>query len=235
MDRPYKPARWLVQAVFQEHTLTWPTSWERFGLQCPGWLIHRDNSPFSLFFLKFCNVKVEKCGIMPSKHIAKMHLQVGELPSSAADLFFNCHWGTITVKGMSNLKYYMSAWVQSELSRADSCNAPLFYLGKRLGPSFPFAPISLYFSFITKHVSSPVSLGVLRSPCFYFSALSLSAFPLFCSLSVSSTLCCFRCLYENFLNQTSLIKLADEGTFPSHGSLILCRVYFSLSAACGRF
>lgn len=109
-----------------------------------------------------------------------------------------------------------------------------FIWEKGYSSSLPFAPLSLYFSFITEHVSSPVSLGVPCTSRFYFSALSLSAFPLF-SLSASSTLCCFHCLYENFLNQASLIKLADGGAFPSRGSPILCRVDFTPPAAFGRF
>lgn len=96
-----------------------------------------------------------------------------------------------------------------------------FIWEKEYSSSLPFASLSLYFSFITGHVSSPVSLDILHTSRFYFSALSLSAFPLFSSLSASSTLCCFHCLYEHLLNQTSLIKLADGGAFPSRGSLIL--------------
>lgn len=53
MNRPDKPARLLVQAEFQEHTLTWPTCWELFGLPCPGWLTHRNDSPFPFFFFFF--------------------------------------------------------------------------------------------------------------------------------------------------------------------------------------
>lgn len=94
-----------------------------------------------------------------------------------------------------------------------------FIWEKEYSSSLPFAPLSLYFSFITEHVSSPVSPGVPCTSRFYFSALSLSAFPLFSSLSASSALFCFHCLYENFLNQTSLIKRADGGAFPPRGSL----------------
>lgn len=102
-----------------------------------------------------------------------------------------------------------------------------FIWEKEYSSSLPRAPLSLYFSFITKHVSSLVSLGVPCTSRFYFSALSLSAFPLFSSLSASSTLCCFHCLYEHFLNQTRLIKLADGGAFPARAPPVLCGVDFT--------
>lgn len=110
-----------------------------------------------------------------------------------------------------------------------------FIWEKEYSSSIPFAPLSLYFSFITEHVSSPVSRGAPCTSRFYFPALSLSAFPLFCSLSARSTLRCFHCLYENSLNQAGLIKMADGIRFPSRGSAVLCRLDFTPPAAYSRF
>lgn len=109
-----------------------------------------------------------------------------------------------------------------------------FIWEKEYTSSPPFAPLSLYFSFISGHVSSAVSPGVPCTSCSYFSALSLSALPLF-SLPVSSTLSCFHCLYDNFLNQTSRIKAADGGAFPPRAPPVLCGVDFTPPAAIGRF
>lgn len=91
-----------------------------------------------------------------------------------------------------------------------------FIWEKEYSSSFAFAPLSLYFSFITEHVSSPVSLGVPCTSPFYFAALSLSASPLFSSLTASSTLCCFHCLYENFpeSNQPHKTRLMVERSRP---------------------
>lgn len=73
-------------------------------------------------------------------------------------------------KEMSNLKYYMSKFVQSKLSitQLSLVMRLSFIWGKEQCSSFLLCfPFSLYFSFITMHVSSHVSLSSL---CTFLSA-----------------------------------------------------------------
>lgn len=96
---------------------------------------------------------------------------------------------------MSNLKYYMSDGVQSELSGADSCNAPLFYLGKRVQFLYSFcSPFSLFLIYYQACIIScqprrSVHLSLLFScslpECFPSVLLSVCAFhPVLLSLSL---------------------------------------------------
>lgn len=79
---------------------------------------------------------------------------------------------------------------------AESCNAPLLSGGEEHGSSILLCfPFSLYFSFITMHVSSHVSLGSLCTFFLCFLLSPLSTFLLFPFLSLSSTLCSFHSLY----------------------------------------
>lgn len=109
-----------------------------------------------------------------------------------------CHWGTMTGKEMSNLKYYMSKCVQSKpsITQRSLVMRFSFIWGKEHCSSFLLCfPFSFYSSFITMHVSSHVSLSSL---CTFLSAFLLSprsTFLPFPSLSLSSTLCSFHSLY----------------------------------------
>lgn len=93
MNRPYKLARLFVQAEFQEHTLTWPMCWELFGLPRPAWRTDRNHSPLAS---PFSQAEVRKGGGLhlrsaPLKGICRSENSSENFPSSAADLFFNCH------------------------------------------------------------------------------------------------------------------------------------------------
>lgn len=118
---------------------------------------------------------------------------------------------------MSDFKYCMSDGVQSKLSGADFCNAPLFYLEKkRVQFLYSFcSPFSLFLIYYRACIIScqprlSVNLALLfpRSlpECFPSALLSV------CEFYPAMP---FRCLYENFPNQSSLINMSDGTAFPS--------------------
>lgn len=179
MYRPYKLTLLFVQARFQESRFIWPTCWELFG--CLASCVQIGSDYRVTFFLSFF-CKTEKnlgefyFGGALFEHIS----QTGGLKNSplsgllswhAPLIHFICHWGSMTEKGMSNLKYYTSncVWSKPSITQLGLVMCLPFILG--LKNALPLFTLLLFLPLILIYyhaciISCQPQLSVHLSLCF---------------------------------------------------------------------
>lgn len=171
MHRPYKLTLLFVQALIQESKFIWPTWWELFVcLASCVQIDFRSQDYFSPRFL-FWYYRT-KDNFIRKVHCLKCIFRSETSSSPALSIHFHLSLRDNDRKTMWNLKYYVSKCVQSKLgiTQLSLVMCLSFIWGKERCSYFL---LTFFFSFITRHVSSHVSLSSL---CTFLSA--------FCSLSL---------------------------------------------------